>query len=176
MGSSGSPYSIYYYGDLNGDGSSSNDLMYIPTDEQIDKMSFKATTAYTADQQKTNMKQWLANEDYLKDHRGEYFDRNAANEKFEHHFDLHLAHKFDFNILKDVRSLELSFDIVNIGNLLNKAWGETSSAPLYYSPVTYSGSNGSNLFQFLHDGNYTMHSYADYYSRWRGQIGLKFTF
>ncbi len=42
-----------------------------------------------------------------------------------------------------------------------------------YSPLTYKG-NGE--FQFLHDGDYQMRSYSDYYSRWRGQIGLKYTF
>ena len=60
--------------------------------------------------------------------------------------------------------------------MFNKEWGRYSSAAgsaSYYSPVTYKG-NGK--FQFLHDGDYNMHSYSDYYSRWRGQIGLKYTF
>ena len=51
-GTSGSPYSLYYYGDLNQDGSNGNDLMFIPTDEQIDKMQFKANKNYTAEEQK----------------------------------------------------------------------------------------------------------------------------
>lgn len=173
-GNSGMPYSVYYYGDLNGDNSSGNDLMFIPTDDQVDQMKFIATSAYTVDQQKANMKAWLGREDYLKDHRGEYFKRYAANEKFEHHFDLHLSHAFEFNFANSIRGVELSLDMINVGNLFNKKWGRTSSAPGYYSPVTYNSS--SKAFQFLQNDTYTMHSYSDYYSRWRGQIGLKLTF
>lgn len=175
-GCSGSPYSIYYYGDLNGDSSNGNDLIFIPTDEQIDHMPFLATSKYTADAQKANMKQWLANDEYLSKHRGEYYERYADNEKFEHHFDFHLAQKFSFKVGKQVNALELSFDILNIGNLFNKEWGRYNStgAAVYYSPITYNANN--KAFQFLHDGDYNMRSYDDYYSRWRGQIGLKYTF
>lgn len=51
-GSSGAPYSIYYNGDLNGDSSNGNDLIFIPTDAQIDQMPFLATSAYSVDAQK----------------------------------------------------------------------------------------------------------------------------
>ncbi len=185
-GSTGAPYSVYYYGDLNGDGADGNDLMFIPTDAQIDQMQFKSNakfdnngkkiSGYTAEEQATNMKQWLASDDYLSKHRGEYFERYAANDPFEHHFDFHFAQGFKFNTGKYVHKFELSVDILNIGNMFNKEWGRYSSAAgsaSYYSPVTYA-KNGQ--FQFLHDGDYNMHSYSDYYSRWRGQIGLKYTF
>ena len=42
---SGSPYSIYYYGDVNEDGANGNDLFFIPTDAQIDKMQFEETNS-----------------------------------------------------------------------------------------------------------------------------------
>ena len=171
-GSSGIPYSVYYYGDLNGD-SGYNDLMYIPTDAEADQMNFTATSGYTAEEQKTNFKSWLANEDYLKNHRGEYCQRNGANEKFEHHFDLHLSHTISFVTSKRTYGLEFSLDIVNIGNMLNKKWGRTYESGGTYTPVTYKGEGN---FQFLHDADYTMHSYSDYYSRWRGQAGIRFTF
>lgn len=171
-GSSGIPYSVYYYGDLNGD-SGYNDLMYIPTDAEADQMNFTATSGYTAEEQKTNFKAWLANEDYLKNHRGEYCQRNGANEKFEHHFDLHLSHTISFVTSKRTYGLEFSLDIVNIGNMLNKKWGRTYESGGTYTPVTYKGEGN---FQFLHDADYTMHSYSDYYSRWRGQAGVRFTF
>jgi outer membrane receptor for ferrienterochelin and colicin len=171
-GTTGAPYSIYYYGDLNGDSSSGNDLIFIPTDAQIDQMEFLATSAYTADAQKANMKAWIASDPYLSKHRGEYYERYADNEKFEHHFDFHFAQKYNFRVGRELHALELSFDIMNVGNMFNKKWGRYSSAPGYYSPITYK--NGQ--FQFLHDADYNMRSYSDYYSRWRGQIGLKYTF
>lgn len=174
-GTSGSPYSLYYYGDLNQDGSNGNDLMFIPTDEQIDKMQFKANKNYTADEQKENFREWIANDGYMSKHRGEYFKRYADNLPFESHFDFHLAQTYKFKVGAQVHSVELSFDVLNVGNMFNKKWGRYTSTGTakYYSPVTYSG-NGQ--FQFLHPGNYEMRSYDDYYSRWRGQLGLKYTF
>ena len=174
-GNSGSPYSIYYYGDLNGDGSNGNDLMFIPTDAQIDRMQFKATSAYTVDQQRANYKAWIARDSYLSKHRGEYYERFADNEPFESHFDFHFAQTYKFKVGREFHAVELSFDVLNIGNMFNKKWGRYTSTGTasYYSPVTYAG-NGQ--FQFLHPGDYDMRSYNDYYSRWRGQIGLKYTF
>ena len=174
-GTSGSPYSLYYYGDLNQDGSNGNDLMFIPTDEQIDKMQFKANKNYTADEQKENFREWIANDGYMSKHRGEYFKRYADNLPFESHFDFHLAQTYKFKVGAQVHSVELSFDVLNVGNMFNKKWGRYTSTGTakYYSPVTYSG-NGQ--FQFLHPGNYELRSYDDYYSRWRGQLGLKYTF
>lgn len=174
-GSSGSPYSIYYYGDLNGDGSNGNDLFFIPTKEQLGKMQFKATKKYTAEQQRDNMDKWIEADPYMKSHRGKYFERFADNEPFEHHFDLHLAQKFDFNVGKDKHAIELSFDMMNIGNLFNKNWGRYGSlggSGAWYSPVSFRDGE----FQFLNDADYQMRSYSDYFSRWRGQIGLKYTF
>lgn len=174
-GFSGAPYSIHYNGDLNGDSSSGNDLMFIPTDAQIDRMPFQAADAYTAEQQKANMKAWIAADPHLSRHRGEYFERYADNEKFEHHFDFHLAQTYSLSINGKPHSVELSFDMMNVGNLFSGKWGRYASAggsATYYSPVTYNGGN----FQFLRNADYNMRSYDDYYSRWRAQIGLKYTF
>lgn len=170
-GSSGMPYTIYYNGDLNGDGGY-NDLMFIPTDAQADQMIFAPSPAYTAEQQRANFKAWLGNDDYLRAHRGEYFRRYAANEAFEHHFDLHLSHRIGLRIGREMRGIEFSVDIVNIGNLFCKRWGRSVASNGTYNPVVYN--NG--MFQFLHDADYRMHIYDDYLSRWRGQVGIRLVF
>ena len=175
---SGSPYSIIYNGDVNGDGYAGNDLFYIPTDEQIDQMTFVqgANDKYTPAEQAANLKQWIAGQQYLKDHRGEYYERFADNMPIEHHFDLHLAQAFRLKTGKMVHNLELSADIINIGNLLNKDWGRTYGSNYvseYFYPVTYAG-NGT--YKFLQKPDYDMFPVNDLLSRWRGQIGLKYTF
>lgn len=186
-GTSGAPFSVYYDGDLNGDGSNANDLLYIPTDAEIDKMPFLSYTdektgkSYTPEQQNANMKEWLSHEYYLKDHRGEYYERYCANEEFENHFDFHFAQQYKFNAGKRTHTIEFSFDILNISNMFSSEWGRYGSAAggySYYKPVTvtYDKKTKQNYYQFLHNGNYNMRSYSDYYSRWRGQIGLKYIF
>lgn len=177
QGKSGSPYTIRYYGDVNGDGQDGNDLFFIPTDEQIDQMRFEATTynrqPLTEDMQRQLLKEWIAGDSYMKHHRGEYYKRYADNLPFEHHFDVHLAQKFSFKVGRQINSIELSFDVLNVGNLLNKDWGHTygDGFGIYYSPVNY---QGGGLYQFT--GQYAVRNYSDYYSRWRGQLGLKYTF
>ena len=197
---SGSPYTLYYYGDMNGDGASGNDLLYIPTKDQLNVMKFEATSfsnnaltrslfgpgtdtwaangnAYpktlTADMQRQLMEAWIEGDSYLSKHRGQFYKRYADNLPFEQHFDLHFGQKFSFKVAGQVNSLELTFDILNVGNLLNKDWGHTygDGFGVYYSPVTYRG-NGN--YQFT--GGYANRDYSDIYSRWRGQIGLKYSF
>ncbi len=178
-GNSGSPFNVYVNGDVNGD-NGYNDLMYIPTDSEIDAMlaagMFNPTSAYTAEQQASNLKEWLANEYYLQDHRGEFYERNAANEKWENRLDLHIDHKFGFKWGSTIKYFQVGFDIINFTNLLNKSWGATLTQPgsiyNYYSPLSFS----KGKYQFLHDANYDMRSYADYYSRWRMQLTAKFIF
>ena len=178
-GRSGSPYSLYYYGDVNGDGANGNDLFFIPTDEQIDLMQFDPVKnragEVTMDQeaQRLAMKEWIQADSYMRDHRGQYYKRYADNLAFEHHFDLHFAQKFNFKVGKQINTIELSMNILNIGNLLNKDWGRTygNGFGVYYSPVNY---QGNGLYQYT--GNYSTRNYSDFYSRWRGQIGLKYTF
>ena len=142
-------------------------------------MDFKAGTGnnakYTPDVQRANMKSWLGRAQYLKDHRGEYFDRYADNMPFENHIDLHFGQKFSFYVGKHVHSIELTADIVNFTNLLNPKWGRSYGMGLnsYFSPITYSG---KGQFQFLRDADYEMFTYADYISRWKMQLGLKYSF
>lgn len=183
IGTSGAAYSVYYNGDLNGDSSNGNDLMFIPTDSQIDAMlaagAFKAGSGnnakYTPEVQAANMKKWLGSAQYMKDHRGQYFDRYADNLPFEHHIDVHFGQKFSFNVGKQVHSVELTFDIINFANMLNPKWGRSYGMGInsYYNPVSYSG-NGQ--FQFLQSDTYSMFTVSDILSRWRGQVGLKYAF
>ena len=200
-GNSGAPYSIYYSGDLNGDGGY-NDLLYIPTDAQVDEMlaknQFVPVTSQTTgkvtktpEQQASDMKEWIHNDPYLSKHQGEYYDRNVDNEKWENRLDLHIDHKFGFRWGKDIRYFQIGFDIINFTNMLNKKWGATLSQGgyNYYSPVTYGSlavytADAAGVprktyqrgYQFSKSGNYDMRSYNDYYSRWRMQLTAKLTF
>ena len=177
QGQSGSPYSLVYSGDINGDNGPGNDLIFIPTDEQVDQMKFSVTKeGKTVDQQRADLKQWLATTRYVKDHRGEYFERYGDNLPFESHFDFHFGQKFGIRTGKYVHALELTLDIMNVANLLNKDWGRTFSSGYnseIISPITY---KGDGVFQFANSSDMPLKYPSSYYSRWRGQIGLKYTF
>ena len=73
-------------------------------------------------------------------------------------------------------ALELTLDIMNVANLLNKDWGRTFSSGYnseIISPITY---KGDGVFQFANSSDMPLKYPSSYYSRWRGQVGLKYTF
>lgn len=107
-------------------------------------------------------------------HRGEYFERYATNEKFEHHFKLHLSHRIALKIGREIRSLEFSLGIINIGNMLNRGWAVRMHRPVRTTRSVITAAH--RISWFLHDADYDMHSYDNCYSRWRGQFRVELVF
>jgi hypothetical protein len=73
-------FSYVYSGDLNRDGVSNNDLLYIPTPQQIQTMQFVTRTAngvnYDQAAQRTLLEAYIQQDKYLRAHRGQYAERN----------------------------------------------------------------------------------------------------
>ena len=82
-------------------------------------------------------------------HRGEYFERYATNEKFEHHFKLHLSHRIALKIGREIRSLEFSLGIINIGNMLNQGWAVRMHRPVRTTRSVITAAH--RISWFLHD-------------------------
>ena len=72
--------SYVFSGDLNADGGTSNDLIYIPRD--VSEMNFQTFTqgarTYTAAEQAAAWDAYIEQDDYLREHRGEYAQRGAV--------------------------------------------------------------------------------------------------
>jgi len=72
--------SYTFSGDLNGDGGTSNDLLYIARDQS--EMNFQAFTSgtrtFTAAEQAAAWDAYIAQDAYLSQHRGEYAKRGAC--------------------------------------------------------------------------------------------------
>ncbi|WP_431159464.1 hypothetical protein, partial [Winogradskyella poriferorum] len=62
----GGRFSYTYGGDINGDGSGLNDLIYIPTESEIGQMNFSGAGQGAA------FNQYIAQDDYLSGRRGQY--------------------------------------------------------------------------------------------------------
>ena len=184
-GQTGSRYSMVYNGDLNGDGARGNDMMYVPTDVELKNMIFQPiidrTTGKiiaTPEQQTQQLSEWINGFSDLAERKGEYIRRNGLLSPFEHHFDLHLAQDFYLNISGQKHTLQLTCDILNVGNLLNRAWGLYNSVGYSYNPITYRGigKTGKHEYQFTKPSGDTLYNMSDYLSRWRGQIGVRYIF
>lgn len=170
----GGRYSFTYAGDLNNDGSGLNDLLFIPTDAQIDQMKFSGNAAaQTA--QKSALKQYITNDAYLSEHRGHIAEKYASFAPWYSNWDLRILQ--DFN-LKNKNVIQLSADILNVGNLLSRNWGvrqwagETGLA----QPIAVSVDKGVPTYTFDTTQKSAIQNRFDVLSRWRMQFGLRYSF
>jgi hypothetical protein len=134
--------SYVYNGDLNGDGNTANDLIYIPRNASeinlIDAGSYnKATrsgiTTGTSSDPRTSAQIWnqlnnfIGQDHYLATHRGQYAQANSVVYPYFKHLDLNITEDIYTWVRngedKDKHTLRLSLDLLNAGNLLNKYWG-----------------------------------------------------
>lgn len=127
-GSSQGRYSYTYAGDFNRDGQN-NDLIYVPYNaSEISFSDFNyGTTAnpkiYTADQQSEIFFRYIEQDEYLSSRRGQYAERNGAVLPWRNQFDLKIAQDIFTNVGGKKNTIQLTLDIFNFGNWLNKDWG-----------------------------------------------------
>ena len=165
--------------DFNNDSQKGNSMLYIPTDAQIDKMTWtdnvnsSGKTIYTAEESKNLFKEWCSSHDYAKEHRGQWAERYGALAPFEHHFDLHIAESFYYD-RKNGRHIQLSLDILNVGNLFNRDWGKYYTAAYNLQVLKVTAMNADNVPTYTWTGNKL--AVNDILSRWHMQLGVRVVF
>ena len=181
-GTSGSPYSIVYQGDVNRDGSSRNDLVYIPANQNEiqlrDITDSNGIVTVTAQEQWNKLDDFINNNDYLSKNRGKYAQRNGARTPWNHQIDAKFAYSIPF---KNNKNLQVSLDIFNVLNLLNKDWGRLVFVPNVanssFNLLEYKGTeNNQPVYQFTIDENAKPWVTDAINSRWKAQLGLKYQF
>lgn len=199
-GQSGSPYSLVYASGGNPFGNAANaNLPYIPRDQNDIRLVDKGS--YTAAQQWTDLNAFIEGDKYLKDHRGQYAERNALRTPWNHELDMKLMHEFKISKTDKSKSLQLSFDVFNVLNLLNNDWGHITfvtnvnnyTVNLLTFAVDPTNTNPANpngipigkpssgylpAFTFNKPTGLNGHYYTvdPINSRWQGQIGVKLNF
>jgi hypothetical protein len=117
--------SYIFSGDLNGDGGTANDAIYIHRDQS--EMNFQAftvgTTTFTAAQQAAAWDAYIAQDEYMSQHRGQYAERYAVFLPMTYRMDVNLAQDIFKNIGGKRHGLQARIDIFNFSNLLNHDWG-----------------------------------------------------
>jgi len=121
-------WSYTYSNDLNGDGVSS-DLMYVPT--SATDINFAAASGMTATEQQDAFWAYVQTNKYLKSHEGGYAARFGEVKPWIHRFDAKILQDVFSNFGKERKyTLQFSIDILNVGNMINNAWGTYSYNPL----------------------------------------------
>lgn len=198
--------------DFNGDNSTSNDLIYIPTQADINRyvangqleasssttvVTYENGTAVktsvpdtrTPQQIADQLNSFIAQDQYLSSHRGEYSKRNALIYPWFKRVDLNVTQDFYITTRdKNRHTLRLTVDIVNVGNLLNKNWG-TYQLPNVTSLIKFdkfsTSADGVKLpvfsFPYFNGGTQTPYTTTwkddvSILSRWQMQIGIRYLF
>lgn len=146
FGESGSPYDYTVNADLNGDGFSRNDPIYVPRNtldpgEIVFQTQTYAGRSYTALQQADAFDRFIEGTKCLREARGGFLSRNACNNPWAHRVNVSARQSLPTLWAQNV---SLQLDVFNFLNLLNKEWGEQRFAG--FSPVDlldYRGRTGS---------------------------------
>ncbi len=196
--------SYVYNGDLNGDGNTGNDLIYIPRNageiNLIDAGSYNKTTQSgittgtsgdprTTAQIWTQLNNFINQDHYLAHHRGEYAQANSVVYPFFKRLDLNVTEDIFFFTRtkqdKDKHTLRLSMDLVNAGNFFNRNWGiyRTPSITNFLKFEGMASDGKTPLFSvpFADATNQVplVNSFADntsILSRWQMQLGVRYLF
>jgi hypothetical protein len=182
--------SYVFGGDLNNDGGTSNDLIYIP--RNMDEMNFQQYTAsgrtFTVAEQAAAWEAYIQQDKYLSANRGKYAQRGGVIMPMVYRADLSLAQQLFTNIRGKRNSLEFRVDILNLGNLLNSDWGVgktfNSTQPLVVPSAAQGGgpvgANGRPQYRLRNFGtdliSETYRATAGVADVWRAQFGLRYTF
>lgn len=163
----GGRFNYTYGGDINGDGSSINDLLYVPTSGEIGQMQFSGNGQGAA------FEAFIRQDDYLNGRRGQYVERYAALAPWRG--------KWDMKFIQEVKvsednAIQFSVDVLNLGNLISSDWGLVQQ-PNSRQPVGVSvDGSGVPTYTFNPDLTDTFGYDSSLLSRWQIQLGLRYIF
>ncbi|MCW0482020.1 TonB-dependent receptor [Gaoshiqia sediminis] len=145
-----------------GDGGAYN-LIYVPKTK--DELTFAdytfkdasgATQTYSAAQQADDFWAFVNSNDYLKDRKGRYAERNGHVYPWSHTFDLKITQDIFTKVGGKRNTLQVGLDIKNFGNLLNNKWGSqwsyTQSAVLKQTNQRAQGTTVVPVYNFVRNG------------------------
>ena len=205
-GRSGNRFSYIYRGQLanddTGSGSTEADLIYIPRSQ--DEIVFTPITrtvdgqevVVTPEQQWQAFNSYIENDEYLSGRRGDYAERNGSRLPFINTLDLRLLQDFYIKTSNGTKhNLQLSFDIFNFTNFINKDWGRSyfvgnnnirllnfnrvNTVNGQFIPEFSFGSLSSRgEYQTVSEtkDNFTINDSGINSSRWQMQIGIRYSF
>jgi hypothetical protein len=180
-------FSYIVAGDLNGDRVNNNELVFVPNKGSDIKFAplTVGTRVYTEAEQQAAFDAYIGQDDYLSTRRGQYAERNSSFLPWLHRFDLSVTQDFFVNVKGQRNTIQLRFDILNFGNMVNDKWGVSQRATnptiLTYNSVVNNEPVYRLATQKFADG--TTGLLRDTYSRnssvfdvWTAQFGIRYIF
>lgn len=167
----GGRFSYTYGGDINGDGSGLNDLLYVPTSAEIGQMNFSGAGQAEA------FDAYISQDDYLNGRRGQYAERYAALAPWRSRWDIKFLQDYNFKVSENkTNTIQFSIDVLNVGNLISSEWGLIQQ-PNNVQPIGVNvDGSGTPTYTFNPDLADTFGYDSSLASRWQAQFGLRYIF
>lgn len=168
-GQSGNPYSFIYFrgDDVNGDGFDRADLVYVPASRDEVEISDEDWAALDA---------YIEATPSLRDQRGQIFERNSARAPWNDFLDARITQQIT---TLQGQKVELTLDIENLFSLLGSSLGEVRFVDFQrYNLIDFGGytDDGRQIIAFDTPEEGDIAEVSDFQSRWRMQLGLRYTF
>jgi outer membrane receptor protein involved in Fe transport len=180
-GGSGIPYAFVYNSDLNGNGFSYDDPIYVPTDAtDPSQIEFDGNAASQA-QQAADFNQFIDSNKCLRSQRGQIMARNSCTAPWSNLVDLSFRQAFHSS---KFRNISAELNITNFLNLLNKKWGRQAFTYSEVSLLSYRGldtANGTSLINgavpiFHFYSNPSVFNYDNVASNYQMQLSLRYDY
>jgi len=129
--------------------------------------------------QQAAFKAFIGQDKYLSSRRGQYTEKNGGQTPWFSQVDMRILQDYKIKISKtSYHTIQLSFDIVNLGNLINSNWGvrKYASTASYFQPLTVDNTGSSPKYTFDPSQKSTFISSPELPSRWQMQFGLRYIF
>jgi hypothetical protein len=181
-------WSYTYSGDMNGDGISGNDLMYIP--RNTGEMNFQTYTVgtgasaitFTAAEQAAAFEAYIGQDGYLNANRGTVAERNGGNLPMVTRFDLSAQVEVFKKIGQQRHTIQFRADVFNFGNMIKSEWGVgyvlNNISPL--AARGYNATTGVPVFRMNpvnNNLNYTTtRRGTGLLDVWQAQLGVRYIF
>ncbi|WP_299014448.1 carboxypeptidase regulatory-like domain-containing protein [uncultured Polaribacter sp.] len=179
-GLDGQPFSYTYSGRrrvLNDD-SRDNALIYVPANASEINLADTNNNG-TADEWEA-LNAYIDADDYLSSRRGDYVERNGDRNPWSHVVDLKVLQDISFNVADKKQTVQLSLDVFNFTNMINKNWGQRFINVNNFSfleNVSSGNSETNPVYEF--NPNASREIIDDIgllSSRWQVQVGLRYSF
>ena len=173
---------------VNDGGFDFNEVAFVPASmDQINLVTDR--DGNTPQQQWEALDAFIAADDYLSERRGQYAERNGAWSPFRTIFDARILHDFYIETGKGHRNtLQFSFDVFNLNNLLNKEWGKRNNLGFNtFSLVSLADVDDNGVPSYtvpfevrertpdtIWDDNLDVFGIRS--SLWSGQVGIRYIF
>jgi hypothetical protein len=173
-------YSYMMVNDINSDGYN-YDAIYVPTDQEVASGAFR----FVSEDDKTRFMDYVHNDNYLKDHQGEYAEAYSVYSPWVHRVDFAYKHDFKLAVANTTHRLQLSLDVKNVLNLFDSSWGVSK----YLNPaigseariLKYEGVDADGYATFstpksISGSTETFVPYHNIGQCWYASVGLKYFF